>query len=148
MKIQIIAVDRGRDAHMAALAEEYLKRLQPYFPTTVVDLKPADSKNQEGKTQLAAIANGATVVVMDERGELFTTVELSQKLEKWQNTGVGTLAILIGGTDGLAPAVKEHANKLWALSKLTLPHRLAKVFLLEQLYRAATILNNHPYHRT
>lgn len=85
-------------------------------------------------------------VALDERGSAFPTTELARRLARWRQTGQD-IAFIIGGADGLAASVKKSSNAVWSLSPLTLPHGLARVLLAEQLYRAASILHNHPYHR-
>jgi 23S rRNA (pseudouridine1915-N3)-methyltransferase len=86
------------------------------------------------------------VVALDERGDQLTSLELAKRLSVWQARGQD-LALLVGGAEGLAPSVMERAQERLALSRLTLPHRLARLVLLEQLYRAATILRGEPYHK-
>ncbi|MES2090223.1 MAG: 23S rRNA (pseudouridine(1915)-N(3))-methyltransferase RlmH, partial [Pseudomonadota bacterium] len=85
-------------------------------------------------------------VILDERGSRLTSVELAQRVEVWLNDG-RDVAFVIGGADGIDPALKKTADETLRLSDLTLPHALARVFLLEQLYRAWSLRNNHPYHR-
>src|SRR5882672_5554290 len=85
-------------------------------------------------------------VALDERGTLIKTLELSRRVARWRETG-RDVALIVGGADGLADSVKQSAEFTWALSPLTLPHGLARVVLAEQLYRAVSILHNHPYHR-
>jgi len=85
-------------------------------------------------------------VALDERGAEVGTLQLADKLRDWQNQG-RDVALVIGGADGLHASVKQKADWLWALSKLTLPHAMVRVLLAEQLYRAHTVISNHPYHR-
>ena len=94
----------------------------------------------------AAIPTGARRVMLDERGTDLTTVALAKRLESWQ-TEAQDVALVIGGADGIAPALKSTAHEMIRLSSLTLPHALARVLLAEQLYRAVTVLSGHPYHR-
>ena len=100
----------------------------------------------ESKRLVAAIPKGARVVVLDEHGTTWTTVELTRRIERWMHDG-RDLALLIGGADGLDQACIEAAEHRWSLSPLTLPHGLARLLVVEQLYRASTILRRHPYHR-
>ena len=93
-----------------------------------------------------AIPKGAMTIVLDETGKLVTTVQLSQRLTTWRDSG-RDVALVIGGADGTAAALKKSADWLWSLSPLTLPHGLVRVVLAEQLYRAWSVLGNHPYHR-
>ena len=85
-------------------------------------------------------------MALDERGLEITTLQLADKLTQWQLAG-RDVALIIGGADGLHASVKQKADWLWALSKLTLPHAMVRVILAEQLYRAHTVISNHPYHR-
>lgn len=100
---------------------------------------------KEAKIILDALPQQTIIIALDERGKEFTSQDFALKLEHWQNTQ--HLAFIIGGTEGLDDSIKEKAQLTWALSKLTLPHQLAKMMCLEQLFRGLSILNNHPYHR-
>ena len=94
----------------------------------------------------AAIPAGALVVALDERGKALPTEQWSQRVNKWLQGG-REVAFLIGGADGLEPGLKDSADMLLSLSSMTLPHQLVRVVLAEQLYRALSMLSNHPYHR-
>ena len=100
----------------------------------------------EGKRISAALPAGCFKVALDERGRTCTSRELARRIEQWQMEGRDA-AFIIGGADGLSPAFRTEADWLWSLSPLTLPHGLVRVIVAEQLYRAASILSNHPYHR-
>jgi 23S rRNA (pseudouridine1915-N3)-methyltransferase len=100
----------------------------------------------EAKRVLAALPRGCLKIVLDERGTLQATRELARRIEQWRATG-RDLAFIVGGADGLADGLKRAADFKWSLTPLTLPHGLARVVLAEQLYRALSILHNHPYHR-
>jgi 23S rRNA (pseudouridine1915-N3)-methyltransferase len=95
---------------------------------------------------LAALPSGARVVALDEGGDPWRTRDLARRLEGWMRGG-SDVALLVGGPDGLAPAVLERADERWCLSGLTLPHALVRVVVAESLYRAWSVLENHPYHR-
>jgi len=95
---------------------------------------------------LAAIPKGSQIIALDERGKDQTTQQLSKQLASWRQDGLD-ITFLIGGADGLDPSLKESAHAMWRLSSLTLPHAMARLILIEQLYRAWTILQGHPYHR-
>ena len=95
---------------------------------------------------LSAVPGGSAKIVLDERGTALTTAELARRMARWREGG-RDIAFIIGGADGLAERVKKAAEFTWSLSPLTLPHGLARVVLAEQLYRAHSILHNHPYHR-
>jgi 23S rRNA (pseudouridine1915-N3)-methyltransferase len=101
---------------------------------------------QERERVEAALPAGVMKVALDERGTLLRTTELAKRITRWREGG-RDVAFIIGGADGLAEGIKRSADFVWSLSPLTLPHGLARVVLAEQLYRAVSILHNHPYHR-
>ncbi len=100
----------------------------------------------EGDALLSAVPSGHRIVALDERGEQWSTMELAGQMEDWMREEHG-VCFLVGGPDGLSLSCRERARNLWALGRLTLPHPLVRVLLAEQLYRAWTITQNHPYHR-
>jgi len=100
----------------------------------------------EGVRMLAALPRVCRAIALDQRGRTWSTEELAGQLEGWL-AGRQDLALLVGGPDGLAESCLERANALWSLSPLTLPHPLVRILVAEQLYRAWSILSNHPYHR-
>ena len=136
--------------------EEYARRMPREMPLLLKELKPAQRSSASGDTARwlqteaehinAAVPVGAQRVVLDEHGRSFPTRTLAERLERWRGEG-RDVAFIIGGADGLAPEIKTGANLLWSLSPLTLPHGLVRVVLAEQLYRAASMLAGHPYHR-
>ena len=154
MKLLIAAVGHRMPDWVAAGCGEYVKRMPRELPLSVVEIKPEPrgSKTREQLTAaekariLPAIAGCGRVVALDERGKDFTTQQLAQRLEAWMQQG-GDTAFLIGGADGLDPELKERADETIRLSSLTLPHAMARLLLCEQLYRAVSVLKNHPYHR-
>lgn len=155
MRISIVCVGHKMPAWIRSGFGEYEKRMPPEIRVELVELKPEErgaGKSAEKATELegarliAAIPAGATVYALDEKGRTVTTQGLAVMLAGWMREGTHP-AFLIGGADGLADAVKERADKLVSLSALTLPHGLVRVLLAEQLYRASSILANHPYHR-
>ena len=159
MKLLVVAVGHRRPAWVDTGFEDYARRMPREAQVKLVEVKPetrtqacADPHGRnrlteaEGKRITAALPHGAFKVALDERGCLCTTRELAERLAAWQMEG-RDVAFIIGGPDGLAAAVKDEAELVLSLSPLTLPHGLARVVLSEQLYRAHTILKNHPYHR-
>ncbi len=133
----------------------YLRRLVPPLEIVVHEISPAKRsktksipqlKTQEGQELLNRIPEHSHVVALDEQGKTWTSVELAQQLQYWLRLGKPT-ALLIGGPDGLAKECLQRAQQCWSLSSLTLPHGLARLLVVEQLYRAQSILANHPYHR-
>ncbi len=132
---------------------EYPGRMPREARVELVALKPAPRGgatqrvlDAEGARILAAVPGGSYKVVLDERGTLVRTTELARRMARWRENG-RDIALIVGGADGLADSVKQSADFVWSLSPLTLPHGLARVLVVEQLYRAHTILHNHPYHR-
>ena len=107
---------------------------------------PARAMSDEGVRVLAAVPRGALVVSLDGRGRAWSSEQLGQRLEHWRQQG-RDLAFLIGGPEGHAPEVIAAADESWSLGPLTLPHMIVRLVLAEQLYRAASLLANHPYHR-
>jgi 23S rRNA (pseudouridine1915-N3)-methyltransferase len=101
----------------------------------------------EGDALLASVPAGHRLIALDERGKQWSTMELAQQMENWMREERG-VCFLVGGPDGLADNCRERARDVWALGRLTLPHPLVRAILAEQLYRAWTITQNHPYHRS
>lgn len=112
----------------------------------VSDKVDSTAIKQEGERLLGAVQERDYVVALDVAGKSLSTTDLASKLQQWQLDG-RNISLLIGGPDGLSAAVRNRADYCWSLSDLTLPHPLVRVILLEQLYRAHSILVNHPYHR-
>ncbi len=153
MKLRLLAIGRDRSGLFAPAAEEYLGRLARTLKLELTELPEArkhagtpQAKEEEGATLLAKVRPGERLVALDEHGEQPTSLELARRLARWQSLGQDVV-LVIGGADGLAPAVLARAQEKLSLSRLTLPHRLARVLLLEQLYRAVTILRGEPYHK-
>ncbi len=134
---------------------EYLKRLPNEFSLELVEIplghrgKGADlarAKRQEGEQMLAAIPKGDRVIALEVGGKNWSTEQLAEQAELWQMSGQN-VCLLVGGPDGLAPACVAIADQKWSLSALTMPHPLVRILLAEQLYRAWSILQGHPYHK-
>jgi len=133
---------------------DFTKRMPRELAIEIVDIKPekraAGNSTEniqliEAKRILEA-AGRDFLIACDERGQEVTTLQLSQEMQSWQTLG-RDVSIIIGGADGLHTSLKQQADWLWGLSKLTLPHAFVRVLLTEQLYRAYTVIQNHPYHR-
>lgn len=155
MKLHLIAVGHKMPGWISAGFEDYARRMTPDLPLLLTEIKPghrvagedgAKARQLEAEKILAALPAGCVPVVLDERGTQATTRELAGWLHEWMTEGLSP-AFIIGGADGLDDSVKARASRLLGLSKLTLPHALARVMLAEQLYRAVCILKGHPYHR-
>ena len=154
MKLWLVAVGQRQPAWAETAYAEFAKRFPPEMR---LELKAVKAEPRGGKTaeQLmaaeaarldAAIPRGARRVVLDEHGTRLTTTQLAQRLTAWQHDG-RDVALLIGGPDGLAATLKASADETLRLSDLTLPHAFVRVLLAEALYRAWTVMVNHPYHR-
>ena len=154
MRIRLLAV-AGRPPRWAQAAfDEYAKRLPTAlrFEAPLIALAKGHggdwrrAREEEGRRLLARIGERDRVVALDERGKSWSTADFADRLAGWQSAG-DDVSLLVGGPDGLAPACMRRANAGWSLSALTLPHALVRVVVAEQLYRAWSILGNHPYHR-
>lgn len=155
MHVKLLAVGARQPDWVQTAFNEYAKRLPPECRLELTELRLGKSRQRgdatravtdEGARMLAAIPPGARVIALDVQGKSFSTESLARQLQSWLASGRG-LALLIGGPDGLAAACLERADLIWSLSALTLPHGLVRVVVAEQLYRAWTILEGHPYHR-
>lgn len=155
MKLHVVAVGTRMPVWVDAGFDEYARRMPRDARLELTEIKPESRGvgraigrllEAEEKRIRAAVPAGSLRIALDERGTLLATTELARRLERWRSAG-SDLAFLIGGPDGLAATLKRDAAFTWSLTPLTLPHGLARVVLVEQLYRAVSILHNHPYHR-
>jgi 23S rRNA (pseudouridine1915-N3)-methyltransferase len=153
VRIRIVAVGRDRSGLYAPAVEEYAKRLARYARFELVEVPEARkhagtprARDEEGEALLARIGDRERVVALDERGAEETSVAFARRVAGWLERGQD-VALVVGGSDGLAEAVKARAAETLALSRMTLAHRLARLVLVEQLYRAFTILRGEPYHK-
>ncbi len=154
MKITIVAVGIKQPAWSETAVADYLGRFPKDWSVTVKAVKPELRAGQstakiiqaEAERIRAAIPEHSLIVAMDERGRDFTTQEFAKKIEAWRDASE-SVAFIIGGADGLDPELKKEASMMLRLSSMTLPHAMARVMLAEQVYRAFSILTNHPYHR-
>ena len=151
MRIIIASVGRDRAGPARDLFETYRERCAwPIDPVLVAPRRISPSARrlaEEGDRLLKAVPDGATLIALDERGRGLDSRTFARRMDFWQTEGRGTLAFLIGGADGLAPAVVGRADLVMALGRMTWPHGLVRVMLAEQLYRAGALLAGHPYHR-
>ena len=155
MKIHLIAVGTKMPAWVQTGFTEYQKRLPEHLALVLHELplekRSAGSsvdkiKDKEGLLILKTLPKRCHVIALDEHGREFTSVQLAGKLEELQTLGMDA-AVIIGGPDGLSPAVLQRADEAWALSRLTLPHPLVRIIIAETLYRAFSITQALPYHR-
>lgn len=154
MKITIVAVGLRQPAWADAAVEDYLGRFPKDWSVTIKAVKPEQRAGQsttnimriEAERIRAAIPHNSLIIAMDERGKDLTTMDFAKKIRSWRDSGE-SLCFIIGGADGLDSELKAQAQMLLRLSSMTLPHAMARVMLTEQIYRAFSILTNHPYHR-
>lgn len=155
MKSRLIATGERAPAWVAQGFAEYQKRLSHWLPFELVEIEPGlrgkgrdpqRAIEEEGKRVLAALPKQAHIVALEVTGKPYSSEQLAQRLEHWRGQG-RDLAFLIGGPEGHAPDVLAAAHEKWSLSPLTLPHMLVRLVVAEQIYRAAAMLANHPYHR-
>lgn len=155
MKLLVIAVGQRMPDWAQTAWADYAKRFPPELRLELKAIKTEPRSGGRTTEQImtaerqrieAAIPSGTHVVALDERGSALTTAALAAKLSQWQGQG-GDVALLIGGPDGLHPALRQAAHERIRLSDLTLPHAMVRVLLVEQLYRAWSINAGHPYHR-
>lgn len=145
MKVTILAIGKcKKNSPEAQLIAEYVKRSGWEI---VIKEKDNATQDVEAHFLLENIPHGAKVVVLDERGANMKSVELAQKVENWMLNGVSDICFLIGGADGHLQETRDKADLLLSFGKLTFPHMLMRVVLMEQIYRIQTIINHHPYHR-
>lgn len=155
MRLALIAIGQKMPSWVTHGYEEYARRFPPHLKLELIE-RPASpwaargdvarGMREEGESLRVALPRHATVVVLDERGEAWSTAQLAQRLAQWQQSGQD-LALLVGGPDGLDPDLRAQAQQRWSLSPLTLPHPLVRILVAEQLYRAWTLSSGHPYHR-
>lgn len=152
MRLHLLCVSKRPAVWVGDATQEYLKRLNGKLDVQCRELTPAHAatpeqqRTREAETIAKAIPNGAQVIALDERGEQWTTATLAAELDSWRHTQKD-VALVIGGVEGLAASTRASAARVWSLSPLTLPHQLARVIVVEQIYRAWTVIDGHPYHR-
>lgn len=155
MNIHLIAVGEKMPNWVNQGYQEYAKRMPSECSLKLVEIAPGKrGKNaditramrDEGVKMLNAIPKGAFVIAMEVKGKEWSTEQLSQQMDNWMSSG-RDIVLLVGGPEGLAQEALAKADQKWSLSPLTLPHPLVRVVVAEQLYRALSILRNHPYHR-
>ena len=140
MRLYVVAAGRIREKSLRAVADDYLERIRRYGRCDEIEVKNAADLAR-------ATPPAATLVALEPDGDAPTSREFARRLERWTSTGKGEVAFLIGGADGIPQELATRAVARVSLSSLTLPHRLARVVLLEQIYRAFTILRGEPYAR-
>ncbi len=155
MQINLISVGNKMPGWVKQGYDEYAKRMPRECELVLREIAPgkrgknfdvARTVQGEGERMMAAVPKDAHVVVLDVLGKTWSTPELSQAMRRWLENG-RHVVLLVGGPEGLADPVRHLANESWSLSRMTLPHPLVRIVVAEQIYRAWSILKNHPYHR-
>ena len=155
MRINLIAIGKKMPDWISHGIEHYKKQLPKNYNFTITALESQNrksisaenTKNLEEKLILDAASGSSLLIAFDELGKQQSSKELSKSIEKWQLEG-DSVAMIIGGADGLSSELKQKCNLIWSLSNLTLTHSMARLLLVEQLYRGHSLLTNHPYHRS
>lgn len=159
MKITLVTVGKIKEKYFTAAIEEYQKRLSRYCKLELVEVadeKTPDGagtglelqiKEKEGERILQKIPDGAFVIALAIEGKMLDSEQLASQMEKWNVSGVSHAVFVIGGSLGLAPSVLKRADYQLSFSKMTFPHQLMRVILLEQIYRSFRIRNHEPYHK-
>lgn len=155
MRLLLLAVGQKMPAWVEQGYKEYAQRMPAEARLELIEIAPgkrgknADIRrivDEEGARIQAAIPKSAHIVVLDVEGKSYSTEQLAQRMDNWMHSGQD-ICLLVGGPEGLSSEVRAMANEKWSLSALTFPHPLVRVVLAEQLYRAWSVLRNHPYHR-
>ena len=155
MRINLIAIGKKMPDWISHGIEHYKKQLPKNYNFTITALESQtrksisaeNTKNLEEKLILEAASGSSLLIAFDELGKQQSSKELSKSIEKWQLEG-DSVAMIIGGADGLSSELKQKCNLIWSLSNLTLTHSMARLLLVEQLYRGHSLMTNHPYHRS
>ncbi|MBA3243056.1 MAG: 23S rRNA (pseudouridine(1915)-N(3))-methyltransferase RlmH [Acidobacteria bacterium] len=154
MRLRLIWIGKTRNEHVRALVEEYLKRLGRFARCEVLELRESASADErscleeEGKRIMGALASDALTVLLDVGGpKQWSSTELAAQVEEWQARSLKEAAFVVGGHLGVSPEVRSRADVRWSLSRLTFTHEMARVLVVEQLYRAYTITRGLPYQK-
>jgi 23S rRNA (pseudouridine1915-N3)-methyltransferase len=150
MKLRVLWIGKTKDGNLARLITDYSARIERFLPLEIVEAKEPrvdESKRQqaEGEKMLSTIDSSDRVVVMDPGGRSWTSVQLAEFVRKHMTEDPRRLTFVIGGFSGLSEPLKKRADVVWSLSPLTFTHDLCRVLILEQIYRALSIVHNHPY---
>ena len=154
MRINLITIGKKMPNWINLGIEHYQKQLPSYYNFKITSLdsqsrkssSAENSKNLESKLLLEAASESTLLIAFDELGKQQTSKKISKSIESWQLEGE-SVALIIGGADGLSSEIKQKCHQLWGLSNLTMTHSMARLIVVEQIYRGYSLLNNHPYHR-
>jgi 23S rRNA (pseudouridine1915-N3)-methyltransferase len=149
MKFRFVWVGKTRDKNWKALQDDYLKRLSRFVSCEIKEARDCEGRDRvetEGNRILELLNPKSFAVLLDVTGTAFSSADLADRLQKWENLGFKEISFIIGGAEGVSAAVAERADDRLTLSFLTFSHEMARVVLFVQLYRAYTILRGYPYH--
>jgi len=155
MKIKLLAIGKTDNKNLIALIDEYQNRLKHYIKfeleiipdiKNIKNLSEVQQKEKEGELILSKLQNTDQLVLLDDKGNAYSSIQFSQYLQKKMNSGIKQLVIVIGGPYGFSEAVYKKSSGKVSLSKMTFSHQMIRLFVVEQLYRGFTILKNEPYH--
>jgi 23S rRNA (pseudouridine1915-N3)-methyltransferase len=152
VKLRLIAVGKVRESYIAAACDDFSRRLRRYESLEVVEVaaahggEPERAMREEGERILKLVLPGEPLWLLERSGDQLSSLELSERLQSLAHTGARNLTIVVAGAFGASPALLARADLRWSLSRLTLLHEWARALVLEQLYRAAKIVRNEPYH--
>jgi len=152
MRVRIIWMGKTRDARLRALIEDYAERISHFTRCEVTELRELGRTDKTGidkesKRISDGLRSGSVTVLLDPDGTEWTSQQLAAQVQKWEGNGIKEVAFVVGGPNGVADDLKSRVDKRWSLSRLTLTHEMARVVLLEQLYRAYTIVHGLPYQK-
>lgn len=153
MRLRVIWTGKTRDAHLRALADEYLKRLALFVKCEISEFRESRSGDKkldidrDSQRISDGLHEGAINVLLDPQGSEWTSEQLAAEVQRWQDSGIKEVSFILGGPNGVSSDLSDRASKRLSLSRLTLTHEMARVVLLEQLYRAYTIIHGLPYQK-
>ena len=153
MRISFIWPGKTKDARLRALVQEYLERLSHFVRCEVKEVAPGKAASEhagikrESQRILEALRQGTLTVLLEGGGQELSSLDLAEAIRRWQNSGTKEVAIVVGGPNGFSREIAARANMRWSLSRLTFTHEMARVLVLEQIYRAYTIIRGLPYQK-
>lgn len=153
MRVRVIWTGKTKNAHLRALIDDYLKRLSRFTRCEISEFRESSAAGEkagidkDSKRISDGLHEGAVIVLLDPDGTEWSSQQLAKVMQHWQDDGTKEVTFIVGGPNGVSAALVARADKRWSLSRLTLTHEMARVVLLEQLYRAYTIIHGLPYQK-
>ena len=153
MRLRVIWTGKTKDTRLRELQSDYEKRLSHYTRCEVVEIRESPGAGSKAGIDKGSrsisdrLSNGAVAVLLDPKGSEWSSQDLAAQIQRWENQGTKEVAFIVGGPHGVSPELAERVQHRWSLSRLTLTHEMARVVLLEQLYRAYTIIHGLPYQK-